>query len=822
MQCNHKFFFICLALSTALATAVACGDNIGVDVAAQPDAGPPADGPSAPVIASIADARAAADGAVALSLEDVLVTYLKPSFDSEDPAGFFIQDSQTGPALFVSVDPSSLTPALAAGDNIDFRITEMATLNELRHASAITSVTVNSQGNDLSGLVQDISSATDVVSALGDYEGELVTASFTVVDDIGGGGAGYDQAEVDTAMITGDSNLRFRVPDGLQDSLSLLIGCAIEINPTPLWRFNGVAQLSAWSLADIDIANSTCPATRTVKAFATSETEVRIDFGRGLDATSVMGNGSQITFDNGLTVSGATVDGSQLIITTVADMTPGTLYTVTVDTAITDILGVAIDDTSSANAATYSGWDPGIDDLLAAPTGTVDFTVTGALVTYLKPALGDDVAGFFIQKQSPGPAMFIAVDPATTTPPLAVGDNIDIQITETEFASGLVQGATIGTLTRNSQGNDVTALSQDISARDDVVRALDNYAAEIVTVTANITGDFSSAGDEHQAAEIETTGLTGESNLRLRLPNTLIDGFDLRSGCSFTATAVPMWRFFSAAQISAYEESQINPTCPAPQVVGAVPTGVEEIVVTFSRKLDAATVAAGDFTADGGLTFDAVVASDTTVTLTTSTQTEGLTYTVTVTGIDDVLGKTVDPAANSATFAGFTPPDPTVIINEVDYDQDGTDNAEFVELYNPGASDFSLANLSLVFINGSNNEQYRAVDLSTLSGGMLPGNGYLVIDLPSNGIQNGAPDGLAVVNTMTEAVLDALSYEGEITEAQVDGFSGTINLVEGNAATVSDSNSVTGSLSRIPSGVDTNDAATDWKFTETLTKGAKN
>ena len=72
-----------------------------------------------------------------------------------------------------------------------------------------------------------------------------------------------------------------------------------------------------------------------------------------------------------------------------------------------------------------------------------------------------------------------------------------------------------------------------------------------------------------------------------------------------------------------------------------------------------------------------------------------------------------------------------------------------------------------------------------------------------------------------EGALDAL-YEGEIHAATIDGQ--VYDLVEGTAlpATVADSNSVDGSLCRIPDGSDTDDAATDWVFTSTKTPGAAN
>jgi len=88
--------------------------------------------------------------------------------------------------------------------------------------------------------------------------------------------------------------------------------------------------------------------------------------------------------------------------------------------------------------------------------------------------------------------------------------------------------------------------------------------------------------------------------------------------------------------------------------------------------------------------------------------------------------------------------------------------------------------------------------------------------------QNGAPDGVALIDTATSTLLDALSYEGEITSATIDGQ--VYNLVEGTAlgADVADSNAVDGSLSRLPDGTDSGNAASDWTFTTTATPGVAN
>jgi hypothetical protein len=174
-----------------------------------------------------------------------------------------------------------------------------------------------------------------------------------------------------------------------------------------------------------------------------------------------------------------------------------------------------------------------------------------------------------------------------------------------------------------------------------------------------------------------------------------------------------------------------------------------------------------------------------------------------------------------------------LVINEIDYDQIGADTAEFVEVYNGTGSPVNLANLALVFIDGSNSGTYLSVNLGP---GSLPAGGYVVVasaavvvPAPSikittaAAIQNGAPDGVALVDlTVAQPVLlDVLSYEGSITAASITGF-GVASLVEGTPFAAADSNTKVGSLSRLPNGSDTNNAASDWAFSNTPSPGAPN
>ena len=179
----------------------------------------------------------------------------------------------------------------------------------------------------------------------------------------------------------------------------------------------------------------------------------------------------------------------------------------------------------------------------------------------------------------------------------------------------------------------------------------------------------------------------------------------------------------------------------------------------------------------------------------------------------------------------IVPPSTQLVINEVDYDQPGSDNAEFMELYNPGPNAVDLDSLAVVFVNGSNNSEYGRI---TLTGQLLAG-GYAVIGAQSvldtvppgtltflltNSIQNGGPDGLALIDTDNNTLLDALSYEGSITAAIINGFAAPVNLVAGNPTTASDTGS--GSVIRSPNGQDSGDDSIDFANAPSPSPGETN
>lgn len=99
-------------------------------------------------------------------------------------------------------------------------------------------------------------------------------------------------------------------------------------------------------------------------------------------------------------------------------------------------------------------------------------------------------------------------------------------------------------------------------------------------------------------------------------------------------------------------------------------------------------------------------------------------------------------------------PDP--FISEIHYDNAGTDVGEAIEIEAPVG--FDLSGWQIVLYNGANGAAYNTRTLS----GAVPAAGVVVAEYPVNGIQNGDPDGVALVSP-TSSVAEFLTYGGTFT-----------------------------------------------------------
>ncbi|MBI1369372.1 MAG: hypothetical protein GC162_12055 [Planctomycetes bacterium] len=97
-------------------------------------------------------------------------------------------------------------------------------------------------------------------------------------------------------------------------------------------------------------------------------------------------------------------------------------------------------------------------------------------------------------------------------------------------------------------------------------------------------------------------------------------------------------------------------------------------------------------------------------------------------GATSSVGRAPDFSGEFITLATPTPGAlniaTNIVINEVDSDTPGADTAEFIELYDGGAGNTSLAGMVLVLYNGSNDQSYAAFDLDGFS---TDANGFFVL-----------------------------------------------------------------------------------------------
>ena len=193
--------------------------------------------------------------------------------------------------------------------------------------------------------------------------------------------------------------------------------------------------------------------------------------------------------------------------------------------------------------------------------------------------------------------------------------------------------------------------------------------------------------------------------------------------------------------------------------------------------------------------------------------------TVTIQSAEITDSDTNDPPDNmesdyAFSFATISPH--ALVINEIDYDQPSTDDAEFIELKNIGTEAINLSNYQLDLINGTNAASYKVIALPDTD---LTAGDYFVVcanaatvpncDLDvspnTNLIQNGSPDAIALeyIGNGLVIIEDTVSYEGD-TAALYTESSGV--GVEDNADIDS------AGISRFPDGADTNQNNVDFSL----------
>lgn len=129
-----------------------------------------------------------------------------------------------------------------------------------------------------------------------------------------------------------------------------------------------------------------------------------------------------------------------------------------------------------------------------------------------------------------------------------------------------------------------------------------------------------------------------------------------------------------------------------------------------------------------------------------------------------------------------------VFINEIHYDNAGTDVGEAVEVVGSAGED--LSGYRLVRYNGNNGASYGSDTLPAGNAVACGGNVRIAtVNYPLDGLQNGAPDGIALVDPQG-GLVQFLSYEGTMvaTDGPAAGVTSTdIGVFEANTAPVGSS-----------------------------------
>ena len=147
-----------------------------------------------------------------------------------------------------------------------------------------------------------------------------------------------------------------------------------------------------------------------------------------------------------------------------------------------------------------------------------------------------------------------------------------------------------------------------------------------------------------------------------------------------------------------------------------------------------------------------------------------------------------------------------LVINEIDYDQPGTDAAEFLEIKNVASTAVNLNGVIVDYINGNLGGAASYLTTALPNVVLAAGDYYVVcangantpncdldITPDTNLIQNGSPDAVAL--RVGTTILDTVSYEGNTGAPYTEGSG--VGLEDAGAGALE-------SISRCPDGTDTN------------------
>jgi DNA/RNA endonuclease G (NUC1) len=308
-------------------------------------------------------------------------------------------------------------------------------------------------------------------------------------------------------------------------------------------------------------------------------------------------------------------------------------------------------------------------------------------------------------------------------------------------------------------------------------------AAGKVALVSSTTQLLASAGP-CPTAVVQIVGFGTTATCDNPTPNLSNTTAALRKTNGCTDTGVATSDFAVLAPSPRNSASPRNLCDTPPPVIASVivaPTGAGTVVVGASETYTATARDASN-NAIGGVTFTWSTGSTAIATVNASGTATGVapgTTTVRATAPNGVFGQ-------ASLQVDVRPPDPPpapVNVVEIHYDNLDIDVGEAIEIEGPAG--YSLDGWSLVLYNQTGGAVYDTRALTGTFSDQCSGRGTLVFTYPSNGIQNGPSDGVALVRGTS--VVEFLSYEGTLTATNgpAGGLTSTdIGVAEGTSSAV--------------------------------------
>lgn len=404
-------------------------------------------------------------------------------------------------------------------------------------------------------------------------------------------------------------------------------------------------------------------------------------------------------------------------------------------------------------------------------------------------------------------------DIAVTSVPVGVSPGT-LAINDVSLAEGNA-GTTAFTFTVTRDGGSSGAVSATYAINAGTANAADfdtlaggtvNFADGETsrTITVQVAGDFDFEPNETFAVVLSapTNGATlGDASGAGTIVNddasplpgtlaiadaTLVEGQSGSTNMIFTVTRTEG----TAGAVGATYTIVLDGTATAGDLATATLTGT----VGFAAGQTSATISvpiSGDNAVEGNETFRVVL----------SDPTGGVTLT--------------DASALGTITNDDLPPIANVWINEFHYDTVSTDSGEFIEV--AGLAGIDLTGWTIVLYNGGNGQTYGTRPLSGSLVDSANGFGFASIAVP--GLQNGDPDGFALVDNFGR-VVQFLSYDG-IFSAATNQFGGPAAGLTSTAIPIGEAGAPTGTSLQL-TGTGSSYGDFNWTQGSTNTSGGAN